>query len=212
LLSGILLVSRYQYPDLDEDKIKKQIQTLIQDVWLEINDELTALEKVKIINHVLFDIHQFSGNITNYHAPQNSFINTVLETRKGNPVSISILYLLIARELKIPIYGVNLPEHFILGYLDESAGLTSFDSDDIENCSVLFYINAFSKGIVFSKEEIDQFLKQLHLEPKPIFYQPCNHVSILARVVRNLIYSFEKLGHTEKVEELNRLLFILSPF
>jgi regulator of sirC expression with transglutaminase-like and TPR domain len=103
--------------------LRKQVQQIKHDVWLEINDELTAMEKVKIINHILFDVHQFSGNIANYHAPQNSFINSVLETKKGNPVSLGILYMIIAQELQIPIYGVNLPEHFIVAYVDEYAKL-----------------------------------------------------------------------------------------
>ncbi len=74
LLEGALLITRYQYPDVDVNKIHKQIAQIKQDVWLELNEYLTALEKVKIINHILFDVHNFSGNTTNYHAPQNSYM------------------------------------------------------------------------------------------------------------------------------------------
>jgi regulator of sirC expression with transglutaminase-like and TPR domain len=202
LLKGILLIARYQYPDLDEEKIRKQINQIKQDVWLEINDELTALEKVKIINHILFDVHQFSGNIANYHAPQNSFINVVLESKKGNPVSLGILYMVIAQELQIPVYGVNLPEHFIVAYVDEFANILDVSSES----NILFYINPFSKGIMFKRSDIDQFLQQLKMEPKPSFYQPCSNLDIIKRVLRNLVYSYEKLGHEEKVNELNTLL------
>ncbi|MDP2386066.1 MAG: transglutaminase-like domain-containing protein [Bacteroidota bacterium] len=210
LLKGILLVARYQYPDLDEEKIIKQINQIKQDVWLEINDELTALEKVKIINHILFDVHQFSGNIANYHAPQNSFFNAVLESKKGNPVSLGILYMIIAQELKIPIYGVNLPEHFIVAYVNEFANLLNLMDSNAEADNVLFYVNPFSKGIIFSKKDIDQFLVQLKLDPKASFYRPCSNLDIIKRVIRNLIYSYEKLGHVEKIEELNVLLNTLD--
>lgn len=206
LLKGILLIARYQYPDLDEEKIIKQINQIKQDVWLEINDELTGPEKVKILNHILFDVHQFSGNIANYHAPQNSFINTVLETKKGNPVSMGILYMLIAQQLQIPIYGVNLPEHFIVAYVDETANLFNLSNDTTDTDHILFYINPFSKGIIFSKKDIDQYLVQLKLDPNPMFYRPCNNVEIIKRVLRNLAYSYEKLGHEEKVTELKQLL------
>ncbi|MCD6065478.1 MAG: hypothetical protein K0S33_304 [Bacteroidetes bacterium] len=206
LLQGILLVARYQYPDLDEEKILKQISQIKQDVWLEINDELTALEKVKIINHILFDVHQFSGNIANYHAPQNSFINAVLESKKGNPVSLGILYMIIAQELKIPIYGVNLPEHFIVAYVDELANLLNLSSEEATTDNILFYINPFSKGIIFNRKDIDQFLQQLKMDPKAVFYQPCSNLDIIKRVLRNLVYSYEKLGHEEKVKELNLLI------
>jgi len=73
LLKGILILSRYQYPDLDENSCEAATANK-EDVWLELHEDLTALEKVKIINHILFEVHQFSGNITNYHAPQNSFL------------------------------------------------------------------------------------------------------------------------------------------
>ena len=205
LLTGILIIARFQYPDLDEDKIRKQIQQIKQDVWLEINDDLTALEKVKIINHILFDVHQFSGNISNYHAPQNSFINTVLETKKGNPVSLAILYIVIAQELNIPIYGVNLPEHFIVAYVDEFKNLFSNNDKKHTAENVLFYVNPFSKGIIFSNKDIDQFLSQLKLEPKSSYYKPCSNLDIIKRVIRNLIYSFKKLGHLDKIDELKQI-------
>jgi len=63
LLQGALLVTKFQYPDLDEDAIMKKIGQISQDIWLELNQNLTGLEKVKVINHILFDIHKFTGNI-----------------------------------------------------------------------------------------------------------------------------------------------------
>lgn len=202
LLKGVLLLSRYQYPDLDEVKVRKQLAQIKQDVWLELHEDLTALEKVKIINHILFEVHQFSGNITNYHAPQNSFINNVLETRKGNPLMLSVIYVLICKELQVPVYGINLPQHFVLAYMNESANLV-----DVNNLSgnILFYINPFSKGLVFNQKDIDQFLKQLNIEPEAKYYQPCSNVDIVKRCINNLVFSYEKLGYVEKVQELKSL-------
>lgn len=208
LLEGVLLLAKYQYPDLDETKIKKQIDQLKQDVWLELNQNLTALEKVKVINHIIFDVHGFSGNTTNFHAPQNSYINNVLESKKGNPLSLSILYTIVAQELEIPIYGVNLPEHFILAYRDESKHLPALTKNNYEK--IFFYINAFSRGSVFSKKEIDAFLVQLKLEPNPAYYQPCSNLEIIKRLIRNLVMSYEKLGYPNKSEELKMLLQSLN--
>ncbi|MDO9001575.1 MAG: transglutaminase-like domain-containing protein [Bacteroidota bacterium] len=204
LLKGIIILARYQYPDLDENKIKKQLATIKQDVWLELHEDLTALEKVKIINHVLFEIHQFSGNITNYHAPQNSFLNNVLESKKGNPLMLSVVYLLICIELKIPVYGINLPQHFVLAYLNEEANLMDVNNKTLSN-NILFYINPFSKGLLFNQKDIDQFLKQLNLDLEPKYYLPCNNIDIIKRCINNLIFSYEKLGYLEKVEELKGL-------
>ncbi len=205
LLDGTLLIARYQYPDIDFAKVKKQIEQIKQDVWLELNDELTALEKVKIINHILFDVHNFSGNTTNYHAPQNSYINNVLESKKGNPLLLSIIYTIVAQSLDIPIYGVNLPEHFILCYTNAEHAVLPQRIEGNNN-DVLFYINPFSKGAIFGRKEIDAFLRQLKLEPNELFYEPCSNLEIVKRLLRNLITSYEKLGYPDKSEELKNLL------
>lgn len=209
LLTGALLVARYQYPDLDEAHIRKHIEQIKQDIWLELNNNLTPLEKVRVINHILFDVHGFSANTTNYHAPQNSYINNVLETKKGNPVSLSIIYAVIAQDLRIPIYGVNLPEHFILAYVDNSPGF-SLDSDNTDR--VLFYINPFSRGAPVNKKEIDAFLRQQRLEHKPEFFTPCSNLMIVRRLMNNLIMSYEKLGYPTKVDELRQLRDALDDF
>ena len=200
LLAGAILIARYQYPDLDEQKVYEQLNKIKRDIWLEVNENMTALEQVNVINHILFAREGFSGNTTNYHAPQNSFINSVLETKKGNPLSLGIIYLLIAQQLGLPVYGVNLPEHFVLAYVDKA---TEFSTDEKE---VLFYVNAFSKGTVFGKSDVDDFIRKLNLEPKSEYYQPCSHADMILRMLRNVAASFQKLGDMDKVNELNGLI------
>jgi regulator of sirC expression with transglutaminase-like and TPR domain len=142
LLQGILIVNRYQYPDLDEQKVINQIESIKRDIWIQMMNEASPVEQVKLMNHVFYSIHGFSGNTTNHRDPQNSYISQVLENKKGNQISLAIIYSIIAQKLDIPVYGVNLPQHFILAYLDESQG-TEFEG------GILFYINAFNKGFIF---------------------------------------------------------------
>jgi regulator of sirC expression with transglutaminase-like and TPR domain len=206
LLAGVILIAKYQYPDLNEKKLKAHIEQIRNDVWLELNANLTALEKVRVLNHIIFDVHGFSGNTQNFHAPQNSYINNVMESKKGNPLSLSILYTIIAQGLNIPIFGVNLPEHFILAYVEESSHLPILAGNP--SPKVIFYINPFSKGSAFSYKEIDSFLKQLKLEPEKMYYEPCSNSDMISR--RNLIFSFEKLGYPDKSKEMQQLLSCLS--
>ncbi|MFZ5554377.1 MAG: transglutaminase-like domain-containing protein [Bacteroidota bacterium] len=203
LLKGVLQVNRYQYPDLDEGKIKRKIHQLKQDIWLELNDNLTGFEKVRVINHVLFDVHNLSGNKKNYHAPQNSYLNNVLESGKGNPLTLSIIYIIVCDMLDVPVYGVNLPNHFILCYLDELGIISKMSGE--QNDGVLFYINPFSRGTIFNRKEIEQFLDQLKLEKKKEYFIPCDNIAIVKRMITNLIYSYEKQGYAEKSEELKIL-------
>jgi regulator of sirC expression with transglutaminase-like and TPR domain len=200
LLEGAYIVAKYQYPDLGFFEIVNAIDKIKHDVWLEINDNLTALEKVRVINHILFDINKFAANNSNYYSPQNSYINQVLLSKKGNPISLSIVYAVVAQKLGLPVYGVNLPKNFILAYKDEYHDL--FPSGE----EVLFYINPFNKGAVLGRKEIDIFLKQQNIAPEPIFYKPCSNVDIIQRMILNLIYSYEKLGYESKVKDLQSLM------
>jgi len=203
LAEAFVFSSTYQYPDQDVPKITKGVASIVQDVWLELNNDLTALEKVKVINHILFDIHGFSANKSSFYAPENFFVKNVLETRKGNPMSLGILYAIIAQSLKIPIYGVNLPKHFILAYTDEITELGFKIADENE---VLFYINPFNKGAVFTKNEIDLYIKQLKIDPKEEFYKPCDNTTIIKRLFTELQSAYHKSGYAGKSLEIGEFL------
>jgi regulator of sirC expression with transglutaminase-like and TPR domain len=206
ILEGAYTIARYQYPDIGFFEILAPIEKIKNDAQLEMNDNLTALEKVKIINHILFDIHKFSGNTNNYYSPQNSFLNQVILSKKGNPISLGIIYASLAQKLGLPIYGVNLPKNFILAFKDEFYELLNSDSPNADN--ILFYINPFNHGAVLGKKEIDNFLKQQNINPEGMFYQPCTNIEIIQRLLLNLIYSYEKLGYESKIKDLQTLLKI----
>lgn len=200
LLSGAILIARYQYPDVDEEQVYQSLNKLKRDIWLEINENMTALEQINVINHVLFVRQSFSGNTANYHSPQNSFINSVLQSKKGNPLALSIIYIVLCQQLGFPVYGVNLPEHFVLAYIDKVPQPTD------QPPNVLFYINPFSKGTVFGKKDVDDFVGKLNMKTRNDYYLPCSNADMIQRMLRNLIISFQKLGDTEKVDELDSLL------
>lgn len=204
LLQGMLILNKYQYPDLDEQKIINQLEDIKRDIWMQMLYEMSPVEKVKLINHILYETHGFSGNTTNHQDPQNSYLNQVLESRKGNQILLAVIYSIIAQKLDIPVYGVNLPQHFILAYVEE--GSDSEYSD--QNNGILFYINAFNKGFLFGRKDVDAFLRQLNLKPANHFYEPCSNVDIVQRVIRNLISSYDKLSAPDKVAELRELLAI----
>ncbi len=202
LLEGLILIARYQYPDLDVDSIYSFFDQLEKDIWLELHDGLTALEKLKVINHLIFDVYHFKGNVDNYLAPDNSYINKVIETRSGNPISMAIVYILMAKRLELPIYGVNLPRHFILAWGDEMSQMTNKDHNDP---SILFYINPFSSGAIFSREDISAFLKEIKLKPNPIFFLPCTNYDIILRTLNNLANSYNQNKQPEKAEDIREL-------
>jgi regulator of sirC expression with transglutaminase-like and TPR domain len=109
-----------------------------------------------------------------------------------------------AVELGLPIYGVSMPRNFILAYIDEH---NTYDLNDPE---ILFYINPFNEGKVLGEREIDYFLKQQKIEPREKYYLPCSNIEIIKKLILNLIYSYEKLGYPDKVNDLKILFGIIN--
>ncbi len=204
LLKGFLLISKTHNPELKEEEITIRIEQIRMDAWLELNENLTALENVKVLNHILYDIHKFEGNRINLYASSNQYINTLLESRIGSPLTLGMLYMILAQRLNIPIHGVNLPQHFILAYLSDLHQSHPGEQD------VLFYINPFNKGAIFTRREIDLFIRQMKLKPDPSFFAPCTNVDIILRLINNMILTYTQLSNPEKVEELNALLELMK--
>lgn len=195
LLTGLWLVATYQYPDLELEKLKQDLEQIYYEAWLEFKPDMYPIDQVKVLNGVLFNKLKFSANTKNFHSPGNSMINVVLETRKGNPISLCVIYMMVAQKLKLPVYGVNLPNLFVLVYQDGNQ---------------VFYINAFNKGLIFSRQDIENYIHELKLAPQASFFEPCSNLEIIRRVFRNLIMSFDKMGEHEKAEEVKELLLIIA--
>lgn len=217
LFEGFFLIARFRYPDLKKQEINNQIDQIKLDTWLGLSFQQSPLDKIKIINQVMYEKYKFTGNTEHYHSPDNSYINRVLETKKGNPISLAAIYSIVAQRLNIPLFGVNLPQHFILGYRDDSKlHSTGYKGNEYMDYAtpgeILFYVNAFNKGAIFSKWNIDQFLKQINLAPQMVYYEPCSNVDILMRVCRNLSFAYEKLEDYYHMDGIKELQNILQPF
>ncbi len=196
LLTGLWIINTYQYPDLEFEQLNATMHQIYFEVWTSFKNDLPAYDKIRIINNVLFNDLKFSANTKNFHSPSNSMLSNVLDSKKGNPISLCSVYILVANKLGLPIYGVNLPNLFVLTYATES---------------LTFYINAFNKGLIFTKQDIMNYLDHLKLEPKNEFFEPCGNLEIIRRTLRNLNFAFEKIGEVEKASEIQELLAIVEP-
>ncbi|WP_018617894.1 transglutaminase-like domain-containing protein [Spirosoma luteum] len=192
LLEGLWIVATYQYPDLSLHKLKQDVEQLFYDVWVDFKMDMHPDEQIKAMNTAFFSKLKFAPNTKHFHSPANSMINQVLESRRGNPITLCVLYMLIAKRLNLPVYGVNLPNLFVLTYKN--------------NAGVQFYINVFNRGLVFTTKDIDQYIDQLNIKRLDTFYQPCTNADIVRRVLRNLTLAFEKNGDTERVREVEQIL------
>jgi regulator of sirC expression with transglutaminase-like and TPR domain len=204
ILEGAYLIALYQYPELEYEIIDNKLLKVRTDIWLELNDLLTGIEKIKIFNKVFFEKYNFTGNYKNFYSPNNSFVNQVIDTRKGNQISLSILYISIAKSLGLPVYGVNLPKNFILAYMDENL------VDPEKEYPVLFYINPYNGGALLSKQEIDNYLDQQNLSHDDSYYLPCSNTEIIRRLLTNIIFSFEKNQQERKAKQFEDILKLIN--
>lgn len=207
LFHGLYLIAAYRYILLDFEKLKNEIAAIQHDIWMEMNLKLTLLEKIRVFNHVFYEMYGFDANKEDFHNPSNSLINDVVHFKKGNPISLGALYLIIARNIGLPVYGVNVPEHFVCVVVNEG------EEDSMSFLPVgepLFYINAFNKGSVFTKNQLSAFLVQIKVTQKPEYFLPCSNLDIVIRVLNNLSFAYQKLKDTVRREEVEMLKRILE--
>lgn len=201
LLKGAILVAKFRYPDLDESYIYSKIKKISQMIWIELHSGLTTLEEAKVINNILFRLQGFHASKENEINIDLGYINKVLENRKGNSISLGILYLSIAQELNIPIYGINLPYHFSLAYCNDFLTPNQLEEQSAVD-HVLFYMNPAGNGGLFSKKDIDNYLDRIQLKKEDIHYAPCNNLLIIESLIINQIYYYDQIGEKEESKRL----------
>lgn len=195
LLDGWLHLTHFQYPELDADGIRKQINRLVNRTWLELRSGMTIKEKITVFNRMLFGRERFRSNRKNLSDPQNFFINGLLDSRKGAPISLGMLYLILCRELEIPMEGLVLPGYFVL--VNREANTETF-------------IDVFNKGGLFQREHLDTYIKEMNLMPDEKYYQAASNQRIILALIKSLRIAYTRRKEEAKIKEMRRLLDRLS--
>ncbi len=189
LLDGWIIASSIQHPDISKEKIDKFISQLVNDVWLELNDSLTSLEKTSVINHIFFNLHHFELNNSDLTAPENCFIDNLLITKQGNYISLALLYYVVAHQLQLPIVPISFKENLLLGYYDPSVAYEAFGQD---SDPYLFYINPEHKGAIIGTRELEYILQREHKELKQI-----RVIEDEISLVKRLLYYIKRCYHSK---------------
>lgn len=197
LLEGYILFTKYQYPSLKVEPIREEIMQLKKDVWIEINENLTPLEKVKVLNHILFDHYKFSIPEKRESESRYLYINHLLETKKGYSISVGILYTILAQSLGMPIQGLLLPgDRYFMAWTEPVAeGLPK----------IKFCINPENRGGVFTKEELAVLLQRLKFPAQESYFIPLRPTAIIAKMFELLSYLLTGEDDSVKQDEIIRL-------
>jgi len=207
LLRGYLIATRFQYPNLEEEKLLADLNKLTRSVWIELNENLTSLEKVKVLNHVLFGIIEIGGEITDIHVPDHYFLNNLLQSKHGNAVSIGMLYIIVAQKLMLPVKGVDLTGNFIACFTHVPS---DFKDDYKPTSEVKFYINPFAMGAVFTRKEILLYLEKAGIVPTLNCFKPADNIAVLKRWCYDLMKAYIDSGMKERAAELKNFIRILK--
>ncbi len=204
LLTGFILVNRFQYPDLNLLTIHQKIENVKKNIWLEFNNSLTLLEKTTILNHFLFNINGFSINHNNIESPQNCFLNQLLDTKKGNSFSMTIFYAIVSRKLELPAEFIDFPRNPLIAIVDSK--LAKKVHGEGRSSDVLFYINPSNKGSITSRKEIEYHLAKHNYHPVHSFTEPRSDLVLIQRLLESLRDSYNSMGYQEKEEKITELL------
>jgi len=204
LLDGAWLLSRYQFPDISKEQFPLLMKPLKDEIWLEISDTLTAIEKIRIMNTLLYAKNRVHLNENHPDSPGNNFINRVLETGKANEHSLNLLYAIITQELDMPVYVVEMPAYPILAYVDMP--IIAEDSIDPGLFDVLFYINPTDGGSLHSRIDITNFLIKQSLPLEPFYYKPRNNPEFIRICLKRLASDYQLSGSEIRSKQLQDLL------
>lgn len=173
------------------DKLAYRLNELFQLNKVILTDDV----KVHLLSRVMYQEEGFNGNQIYYHEPDNSFVSKVLENKLGIPISLSVVYILVGLRLGLPLYGINLPLHFMLLY--ESNEFNSF-------------IDPFNAGVLIDKQTCIRFLEANGYKDLPEYFSKASTLTILKRMYNNLINIYKKTGPEDMEMLLLKQLTILE--
>ena len=183
LLAGVAVYNRILFPNVSLETIKSKVEAICKPIWTEFNSNLTALEKVRILNHFLFNYNKFT--YSDDFTTQSHFLSTLLNTGKANTSVMVVLYAIVAQHLQLPIYIVELPSTLTLCYVDELGG-------DFEH-NVLFYIDVRSRGTAYGASEIVDYLRSTNTDSDEKYFRPCGNLDAVRFLLYSLAQCFKRI-------------------
>jgi len=195
LEQGAWLLAQTHYPDINVEAYAALLDNFAGELRQRIAPYTRAHPLLTHLNEYVFGQLGFTGNEGNYYDPDNSYLNRVLDRRTGNPINLSLVYLLLARRLRLPVSGIGLPGHFLCRYQSTSDEL---------------YIDAFNRGKLLTKGDCVHYLVRGNYDLKDEYLSPVSPRRMLARICGNLHQVYGRLGHHESVTRFQRYLVALA--
>jgi regulator of sirC expression with transglutaminase-like and TPR domain len=197
LEASLLVISRLENPTLRTEIYTRALEKMADEIDFRIRYAVTPKEQMQILLTYVFQEKDFRGCSDDYLNPLHTYLHTVIDSRIGIPLTLSLIVIFLARRLDLPFYGVNMPLHFLLRFQNESE-------------SVL--IDPFNKGGIVSVDQCYSFLKNSGITPDHEHFRIASEQEMLIRFIRNLINGYDQQKEDLQKHDLNKLLSILEAF
>jgi regulator of sirC expression with transglutaminase-like and TPR domain len=192
---GAWLLAQTQYPDINVEAYSALLDSFAAELKQRLESVNRTQSVLTRINEYVFNELRFKGNEQKHLDPENSYLNRVIDRRSGNPINLCLVYLLLARRLKLPMTGVGLPGHFVCRY--QSA------SDEL-------YVDVFSQGKLLTKADCIHYLVRGNYDLKDEYLTPVSSRQILGRICNHLHQIYVRLNQTEDATRFQRYVVALS--
>jgi regulator of sirC expression with transglutaminase-like and TPR domain len=194
-----LLIGAWEYPERDVEEYREMLDGIAARVLPEVERAGSGIGRARAISDHLFDRLGYIGNHDNYYDPRNTFLCEVIDRRIGIPISLSVLYLEVARRVGVLAQGVNFPGHFLVRVAIEDAWL---------------FIDPFTRGRILTPADLENLLRKTTtptavLEPSVI--AAATKRQIVARMLVNLAGIYGRNGDLPRSLDVLERLAILEP-
>lgn len=206
LLAGAMLVSKYVYPTMDTTIIFKEIEKLRRNIWLELNSYLTPMEQINVLGSIIYNYYKQQGAELSYENIDGFLLNKTLETHKGNAFGNGTMFLILCGLLDVPVYAVNIPNQFMLGYFDEHYNVLNPAGHASEK--IKFYIDPVN-GQMYSHKDVENYFKKIGLPPVSAFFKPLDNKSIIVMLLSELVKCYDTETQQYKIDELRSLITMI---
>jgi len=199
LAEAALTIAKSEYPDLETSGYMTRLNNMAARLKSRIENVTVPEHQIEEINRLLFQEEGFSGNLTDYYDPRNSFLNDVLDRKLGIPITLSIVYIEVGRGADLPLYGIGFPGHFLTGLLTGKGRM---------------FIDPFDRGKILSEDDCRRMLLGRSRRSgafRQSLLNPAWPKQILVRLLRNLKAVYWHLSQEMKAIWMTEWILILDP-
>lgn len=205
LIQLLQILSKFHFRRLNMVEFNDRIAAMQRSIWLELNEHLTSLECIRLVNHFVLQTWGLKPSNTNMLDANIFFLNRVLDNKTAYPATLGAFYLGICQRLTLPVYYVALPENFILAYKTN----ISYDPR-LTPGGVLFYTNPLLDGVIFNKVEIERFLKNHQMPEKPHYFEPTDNLRVASLLLREMQRIYQGTGDQANIINVGKLIRVVE--